>query len=341
MHDKLLQIIFFFLITAGSLLGQQNNPFDIKIRLDSVYQSGTLVRDSLPVEAEQVISSGEESSSPNQEIDIVDPRERLLPLGNNPFEVDHVPLRKSELKEKSVLVPSASEVNPENNAENMVSTPANTSQRSGLLVFVLSIISLILLAVVASTRRSIFNKLVRSFTNDNVLKLTQREENGGKNGAFIILYIIFFLSLSSLAYLITNNYSRVSTLIWMYIFLGIIAIYVIRHVALYLFSVIFPVEREVRQFSFMIGVFNILLGLVLIPINLIIAYAPDSLGVAALYIAFGIAGFILVIRTLRGFLIGLVNYGSNVFHFFLYLCTFELVPILLIIRFISNLGLGN
>lgn len=344
LHDmfcKYIYIVVFVWLSGFALNAQQSNPFDIKNRLDSVYQSIPAERDSSDTSPGGVIVPGEELLTSDQDMVMVDPREELVPLGSNPFEVDHVPIRKSELKEKSVVAPTTTNVESKNVKSDKVSTPSPGTKSSGLLVFIIAIISLILLAIVASTRRSIFNKLVRSFTNDNVLKLTQREENGGMNGAFMILYLIFLLNLSSLIYLITSNYSSVSTSIWFYVFLGVIAVYIIRHVSLFLFSIIFPVEREVRQFSFMIGVFNILLGLILIPINMIIAYAPDSLGVASLYIGLGIVGFVFVVRALRGFLLGLVNYGNNVFHFFLYLCTFEIVPILLIIRFISNLGLGN
>ena len=312
--------ILIFLATAG--FGQIGNPFEIWHRLDSLYEY-----------------SG--SSDPVTEIDttnidlpavqdtIASP---VLPPGKaldaaNPFEVNHVPIRKSELQKTSVITPNR-QIKSEN----------KSSGSSDLLVFGISILSLLLLAIIANVKRSLFTKIFRSFTNDNMLKLTQREENNGLNAGFLILYIIYALNAASLIFLLLGQNRDYSNNIWLFLFLVVIGIYLVRHISMFLIGLIFPIKKETVQYSFLIAVVNILLGIVLIPINLIIAYAPDSLAVAMIYSVIGILGFAFIVRSVKGLLIGLVNYGTHIFHFFLYLCTFEIVPVLLIYRVFSNIS---
>ncbi len=248
-------------------------------------------------------------------------------LVDNPFDVNHVPIRKSELQKTSVVSPTTA-------------SEASKAERqdSGLLVFGLSLLSLLLIAIVASVKRSLFSKIFRSFTNDNLLKLTQREENNGLNGGFILLYIIYAINASAFIYLLLKESSISFSASWFWVLISVAGIYIIRHIAMFFLGMIFPVQRESSQYSFLIAVVNILLGLVLLPFNLLIAYGPDFISVSSIYILLGIVAFLFIIRMVKGILLGIINYGTNVFHFFLYLCTFEIAPALLVFRFFSNMA---
>jgi hypothetical protein len=296
-------------------ISQYSNPFEIRHRLDSIYmQSGTGEADS---EIQELPSSNQDSIISDIGIPLID----------NPFDVDHVPVRKSELRKTSVV---------STRTDTDVTTPEK--QGTGLVIFGLSLLSLLLIAIVATVKRSIFAKVFKSFTNDNLLKLTQREENNGLNGGFLLLYIVYAVNAATFIYLLIKESSFSSAPSWLLVLLAVVVIYLIRHIAMFLLGVIFPVQREASQYSFLIAVVNILLGLLLLPFNLLIAYAPDFISVSSVYIILGVIAFLFIIRMVKGFLLGLINYGTNLFHFFLYLCTFEIAPALLIFRFFSNMG---
>jgi hypothetical protein len=317
------------LYLSGQVFGQYKNPFDIKHRLDSVYNApginiNTTVQDTVI------------SDPLNIDNDLV-PTIDVSPIhtgSENPFDVDHVPIRRSELQTKSVIKKDLDPV-PERDGQQKVPVPA---KGNGLLVFGVALFSLLLLSIVASVKRSIFSKIFKSFTNDNMLKLTQREEHNGINAGFLILYIVFALNAATLIYLLIQHFSGTAQNIWLVLFLGVAIVYLIRHISMYMLGFIFPVGRESSQYSFLISVVNILLGILFIPLNLIIAYAPDSMSVAFTFIAIGIIAFAYIIRAMKGFLLGLINYGAYGFHFFLYLCTFEIAPCLMIYRVFSNIG---
>ena len=130
---------------------------------------------------------------------------------------------------------------------------------------------------------------------------------------------------------------------WMsfqWIFLGLLSLYLLRHLFIKVIGMIFPFQKESQLFGFTIQTFNIFLGIVLIPFNLIIAFGPAYVVTPLIYIGVIIIGILALIRTFRGFLIASTYIQSNLFHFLLYLCAFEILPILLLIKIVGNLEIA-
>lgn len=308
-----ISVFICYLVSTG--ISQYSNPFEIIHRLDSIYmQSGSGDND---LEIQDIPSSSQDSTIYDENI----------PSSENPFDVDHVPLRKSELRKISVL-----------STRTIPDITSPEKQGAGLIIFGLSFLSLLLIAIVATVKRSIFAKIFKSFTNDNLLKLTQREEHNGLNGGFLLLYIVYAINAATFIYLLIRDFSPSSSPNWLLVLMAVVVIYLVRHIAMFFLGIIYPVQRESSQYSFLIAVVNILLGLLLLPFNLLIAYAPEFVSVSSIYIILGVIAFLFIIRMIKGFLLGLINYGTNLFHFFLYLCTFEIAPALLIFRFFSNMA---
>lgn len=318
-----IKILLLFLCIFYIGFGQTSNPFELKSRLDSIYEEVGEVREEINFNEIDSIAPGSTDT-----LTAPVPSPGSSSTKTNPFDVNHVPIRKSELQKTSVIQPSRT----------TTSKLPSEAGGSSLIVFGMAMLSLLLIAIVANVKRSLFSKIFKSFTNDNMLKLTQREENNGLNAGFLILYIVFALNVASLIYLLIGQNQGLRTGYWLIFFLVVVGIYLLRHISMFILGFIFPIDKETSQYSFLIAVVNILLGLILIPINLIIAYAPESLAVAMTYIVIGILGFAYIIRSSKGMLLGLLNYGTHLFHFFLYLCTFEIVPVLLIYRVFTNMS---
>jgi hypothetical protein len=322
---KYIFSILIFILLTSAVNAQNNNPFEIKNRLS---QTKPTTENPFDVKPGNDTLARYNSNPQNNLIDSTSTL--AIDLSENPFDVDHVPLRTSTLREESAL----KTIKRRNNK--LLNQTKESG--SGLLVFLIAIASLLLIAIVANTRRSIFTKIFKSFYNDNYLKLTQREENGGLNGAYIILYLIYFLNAGIFVWLAIKFFVPGSSPSWLLCILFVFGIYFSRHVLLFLFSEIFPVGREVKQYNFIIATFNLLLGLILVPLNLIIAYTSPSIGTVAVYSMLSIIVFVFFIRCAKGFLLGLIASGGALFNFLLYLCTFEIVPILILIKLGSELG---
>jgi hypothetical protein len=237
----------------------------------------------------------------------------------NPFEVNHVPIRvKSAPKLGNIDLDIKPKV-------------------SNSFIFYVMLFSWALLALVLANRREILSKLVKSTFNENVLKLTKREEGERFSLHFFIMYGVFFINLSVFIYLVVKHYTNLnSILVWFYMLTAVTMIYVIRHFTLRFIGWLFPIEKEMSLFSFMIMLLNLLGGLLLIPFNLAMAFGSELLFFPALIGASILLGLLLLIRYTRGFFITANMIGSNVLLFFIYLCAVEIMPILVGYRLLST-----
>jgi len=91
------------------------------------------------------------------------------------------------------------------------------------------------------------------------------------------------------------------------------------------------------NYSFIITTINLIVGLILIPINLIIAFGPEFLVNKTIIFGLVIVALTYLLRWLRGFLNSLRIIIGDSFHFLLYLCTCEIVPVMIIIGYVRSL----
>jgi hypothetical protein len=80
--------------------------------------------------------------------------------------------------------------------------------------------------------------------------------------------------------------------------------------------------------------FNILLGLVLLPINILVGFAPESISKMAVYLGLGAILAIYGFRYLRGLSLGSRYLILHKFHFLLYLCAVEILPFIFLLKII-------
>jgi len=338
--------LLYLQLSGNAQSGQ--NPFDIQNRLDSIYETNSsspapsnsnvfdIVRTS--PEPTTVIPETEIVTTEKQEESISDKEAVIskspavvqtviedLPAGGNPFEVSHIPLRKSKLKQE---------------ADAFVSTTSNASkgqqESSNTFIFWLILLSGVFIAFVINTKAHVIPRLMKSITNINVLTYNMREENGGLSGQYIILYLTYFINAAVLLYLLGQKYTSFQGFtFFLYCLGGAAAVYISKHLILGLLGYVFPINRDISVYNFSIEAFNIILGLILIPLNLVIAFGPSELSDPFIYIALGLIGLLLIIRSVRGLFIAAPYMQKNFFQFFVYLCGIEIVPILLLIKLVQ------
>ena len=84
-------------------------------------------------------------------------------------------------------------------------------------------------------------------------------------------------------------------------------------------------------------VFNILLAVILIPVNLGLAFGPDAVHGILIFLGVGSLLLLYALRQFRGVVISSDVIAENPFQFFVYLCAIEILPILVLIKlFITN-----
>ncbi len=345
-----LKIILFCLLAISGIAQDGTNPFEIQSRLDSVYQSEPEAESSttniFDVERSDdptvTTSSGLQRANSTTEESTIVPEvgEEDLSIesfqeqdaATNPFDVSHIPIRKSKLKkEANAFKPTSSRKKNTKKSE----------KGSNAFLFWLNLLTGFILAIVINTQRGALTKISKAITNENVLKLNHREEKKGANGHYILLYFSFIVNAAIFAYLVLYNlYNQGGWQIFQLCFFTILLVYVVRHIFLSLVRASFPIQKEVSLYGFTIQSFNLFIGIVLIPLNLVIAFGPETIAVSLIYLTMVVIGLLIVLRSFRGLLISSRLISSNLFHFFLYLCAFEILPILLLIKAIGSFGIA-
>ncbi len=270
--------------------------------------------------------------------------------GDNPFELT------PRLKEKPVtkITPEAEEkgnpfelITPEKE-KSVVKAPIvpkkvnPTEEAFGNNSFLLGVIlfGLLAMAVLVTSLRPFLVKCYRAVLNENMLNQIYRERETGLFLPYFLLYILFFLHAGTFLFLLLK-FAKISfaispLLLVIGCVLFVALLFFLKHLILAVVGAIFPIKREVSIYSFTIMVYSIMLGMGLAPANLMIAYAPTQL-ISILIVATLIMIVLLyTVRAFRGLLLANNYLRFHIFHFLLYICTVEIVPVLVLYKMITN-----
>jgi len=326
---KFFSNLFFycFLLLFGgvSISAQQGaNPFEIRSRLDSVSRiislSPSLPNSAIVADSDSLQYTSKQNDSINSNISEAFAIDKKAL--QNPFDVDHVPERKPKFTKTA-----------EN--KNLIEGIKHTSSGSNSFLFWVLLLGTSLLAIVINIRFSAITFVFKSIFNFNVLKLFQREESKRISPYLIILYILFLINISTSTYLITTYFGIPKGIQYLLLLIGgFIVIYSIRHISLAVLGALFKIERTTSLYSFVIMIYNLLFGIILIPLNFLLAFGPTGFIGILVYIAISLGVIIVLMRTIRALFISMEFVGDRFFQLILYLCAFEIAPMWILVKFL-------
>ena len=296
----IIKYLFFTLVLFGShiLLAQNsNNPFELKHR-----QENQTTADEESVAVEPSIIQSE-----------------------NPFDIAKQAIQKSTTA--SPIITS------ETDNKGIVST----EEASENYLFWTFFIVLAFFTAVVSVARKRLELSYRAFLNDNFLRQLHRVNQGSFSLSYFLLYLSFFLNAGIFIYLAANYYGAnlPRNLAWIFLIcLGVGATFLFKHTLLYFIQSVFPISKEIKLYSFSIMVFSIILGIVLLPINILAAFASEGFLKIAIWGGLGAILAFYIFRSLRGLSIGSKHLMLHSFHFLLYLCAVEILPVVVLLKFI-------
>ncbi|MFZ4426271.1 MAG: DUF4271 domain-containing protein [Saprospiraceae bacterium] len=178
------------------------------------------------------------------------------------------------------------------------------------------------------------------FFNDNYFFQAYRNQQGRGILPFIALYLLFPLNLGSFMFFTFQHY-HISLFGKPWLEIGACIAFVamamlLKHTVLAAISALFSIPLEVGRYNFLIIIFGVVIGLLLSPVNILLAFGPEG------YHAWLVPGTLAAIalfylfRFLRGVLIANKFLLFHRFHFLLYICTVEIAPVLNFVKLISG-----
>ena len=206
-------------------------------------------------------------------------------------------------------------------------------------IAILVILCLVVLAWVQSNYSKRLRQIIRSVALPYYVNQLEREGNLFNERITLGLGFIYLTSVSLLIYEFFQFYSFVdfgmpNFLIFLIIFTGVIGYMLVKTLLTQATGVIFKTLELAHSYRLNALIFNHTIGLFLFPVLLFALYFQAN---PFIWIALGITSILLAYRFMRSISIGLLNTKFPVFYLILYLCTLEILPLLLLIKVIRQL----
>lgn len=205
--------------------------------------------------------------------------------------------------------------------------------------FVLSLVLIAFVAVFRFTNPGYFRNLFLAFRNATLSsrQLKDRLEQDYRSSILLNAFFCFSAALfivQVIGYLNvfprSDNYS--SGIIIAAVMIGLVIIYLGRFLFLKLAGWLFQIPEMTDNYSFHIFLLNKIIGIVLIPFTLILAFGEGQWVQVSLLIAFVMLCFLIIYRYVRSRKLFQYFLKFSKFHFFLYLCASEILPIAILIK---------
>lgn len=205
-------------------------------------------------------------------------------------------------------------------------------------VFFYAIVALLFLyGFIVQIAPQYISKLFSQFSQSSLRMMQNREQLLQNSLASFIMNIGFIISFSLMATLIIFNAHLLPINFWqgfLYMCLFFMGLYFGKYICLTIVGYIFNTNELVQTYIFVVFMINKVLGILLLPFIAILAFATPLL----YPLAIGGAGVLMVLLILYRYLFSLTSVRNKLhissFHFFLYLCAFEIIPLLILYKLI-------
>jgi hypothetical protein len=209
-------------------------------------------------------------------------------------------------------------------------------------VWVLGFIAFLL--VLFAVLKQIFSKqlatIVKSFFSNRILGNLNKEDNLYTSWPFLLLFVQFGFTIGMFFYLVAQSQQVGMAKNGFQFFLTvsglIIVLYTLKIVLLRVLGFIFNIQKPVGEYVSILYLSYFNTSLLFIPLVIAFALSPLKYGSFYIIIAIILLVIIFVFQFIRAGVNILSNYRFSKVYLFLYFCTLEICPILILIKAIED-----
>lgn len=181
------------------------------------------------------------------------------------------------------------------------------------------------------------NRLLGGFFRIASLGLLYREESMLLGRPALFLLINYLLNATLFVALSYNYIRNISIAVFLQIAGLLIAIYLIKLISTRVIGSIFGWKEQANEYIYAILLSNKVLGIVLFPITLLLAFSHQIPEEWLIYAGLTFWAIFLIYRVLRSTMVVLSAQGVSLYYLFIYLCTLEIIPFVVLMKlFIGN-----
>ncbi len=222
---------------------------------------------------------------------------------------------------------------------------ANPARKHPQWLFIIFVLQLLVLIYVKATGLKNLEDSLKAYFNTNLSQQLFREQESAISFSVLLQMMNFIISCSVLLYLFIDYFFQPnvadSLKIGSAIFLFTAVVYFLKYIAYKALSYVFPFSEDLDLFRFNYFLNQKLLGMLLIPFIYAAAYSPNPYSAYFLLASAIIFVSTILIRSFKGLIIGSAYLRKHTFHFLLYICTFEIAPVLILVKWLQLTGYGQ
>ncbi|HMN32298.1 MAG TPA: DUF4271 domain-containing protein [Chitinophagaceae bacterium] len=206
-------------------------------------------------------------------------------------------------------------------------------------------ISLLLLFVIAFVRNAFSFQFNNSYNLlDFFNKNNKRKQYETLSMPVLYYYILYFSALGfilfkyldlKLAHILTIYYP---ILVLLVIILLLALFFILKIGLAYLTSWVFNEKENFYRYFQHVTLVNKYTTILLLFMSLIILMMGNVISIKFINLSIGVVVLSMILKVLYNFRISITLLRGNFFHFILYICTLEIIPILVLIKWIKNIS---
>ncbi len=210
-----------------------------------------------------------------------------------------------------------------------------------MVIVLLICFSLIAWLLIFSRKR--VKQIINATYSNRTINQLIRDGDLFKERIALAFTTIYLLSFSLFVFQIGHYYLNFKELeLYSFIFFlkilaVIIGLYLLKQRATKFIGIIFKNSNASYVYLLNGFIFNILTGILMLPLLLIMIYSKSPISSFTTNLSIGIVIILSIVRYLRYIIIGVSFSKFSHFYLFLYLCTLEIMPILIIFKLIIGL----
>jgi hypothetical protein len=204
------------------------------------------------------------------------------------------------------------------------------------IYFYIIIALLLLFAILRNAFSKYFNDLFRVFFRTTLKQRQIREQLMQSPLPSLLMNAFFVLSGGLYMALVLDHYGKnPAASVWelaLYCSAGIAAAYFVKFIGLRILGSIFGIGQAVTSYIFIVFIINKMVGILVLPFIVLLAFTTGSLQQGALTLSFILLIGMLIYRFILTFAAIRNQIKVNPFHFLIYVGAFEVAPLILVYR---------
>lgn len=182
-------------------------------------------------------------------------------------------------------------------------------------------------------------QILKSFTGIRYLNQLSRDGNIFRERVAIPLLIIYLITFSLLLYLFTTDIMKITIFelkgvkLYSLIIVMVLLLWIVKNVAVVIVGNIFKNHIVLSEYLLTNFVFNLTLGMILLPIGILAVYMQS---VETIYIGLIVWVLVNIYRIAREFFIELSYTKFSWVYRILYLCTLEIIPLIVFTKLVVS-----